>query len=148
MFKYVYEVAPIDFMDGTMLIENYIDSIISDLSWYKDLLLDDIPVNEDVDEIGVNFYDNPFESLSFMGSEHVFCKLTKIGKDVENICKYFNGKNIRISKKGIRIFSVPTDGECTVSYMVKISNNGTTYIFSDLYFPFLNKRDNNIERFD
>lgn len=30
MFKYVYEVAPIDFTDGTMLIENYIDNIISD----------------------------------------------------------------------------------------------------------------------
>ena len=36
MFKYVYEVAPIDFMEGTISIENYIDSIISDLSWYKE----------------------------------------------------------------------------------------------------------------
>lgn len=148
MFKYVYEIAPIDFTDGTMLIGNYIDSIISNLSWYKELLLEDTPVDEDVaDEIGVNLYDNPFET-SFMGGEHVFCKLKKIGKDVENICKYFNEKKITISKKGIRIFSVPTDGECTISYMVKISNNGTTYIFSDLYFPFLNKRDNNIEKFD
>lgn len=147
MFKYVYEVASIDFTDGTMLIENYIDNIISDLSWYKDLLLEDIPVNEDVDEIGVNFYDNPFET-SFMGGDHVFCKLKKIGKDIEDICEYFNVKKTRISKKAIRIFSVPTDEECTVSYMVKISNNGTTYIFSDLYFPFLNKRDNNIEKFD
>lgn len=147
MFRYVYEVAPIDFFDGTISIGKYIDSIISDLSWYKDLLLEDIPVNEDVDEIGVNFYDNPFET-SFMGGEHVFCKLKKIGKDIEDICEYFNVKKIRISKKGIRIFSVPTDGECTVSYMVKISNNGTTYIFSDLYFPFLNKRDSNIEKFD
>lgn len=147
MFRYVYEVAPIDFFDGTISIGKYIDSIISDLSWYKDLLLEDMPVNEDVDEIGVNFYDNPFET-SFMGGEHVFCKLKKIGKDIEDICEYFNVKKIRISKKGIRIFSVPTDGECTVSYMVKISNNGTTYIFSDLYFPFLNKRDSNIEKFD
>lgn len=149
MFKYVYEVAPVDFTDGTMLIENYIDSVISDLSWYKDLLLEDISVDENVsDETDMNLYDNPFETSSFMGGEHVFCKLKKIGKDVENICKYFNAKKIKISKKEIRIFSVPTDGECTVSYMVKISNNGTTYIFSDLYFPFLNKRDNNIEKFD
>ncbi len=36
MFKYVYEVAPIDFTEGTISIENYIDSIISDLSWYKE----------------------------------------------------------------------------------------------------------------
>lgn len=148
MFKYVYEVAPIDFTDGTMLIENYIDSIISDLSWYKDLLLDDIPVDEDVsDEIGVNLYDNPFET-SFMGGEHVFCKLKKIGKDIENICKYFNEKKIRISKKGIRIFSVPTDVECTISYMIKTNDHGITYIFSDLYFPFLNKKYNNVEKFD
>lgn len=46
MFKYVYEIAPIDFMDGTMLIRNYIDSIISDLSWYRDLMLEDSIVDE------------------------------------------------------------------------------------------------------
>ena len=40
MFRYVYEIAPIDFFDGTMLIEKYIDSVISELSWYRDLLLD------------------------------------------------------------------------------------------------------------
>ena len=42
MFKYVYEVAPIDFTEGTISIENYIDSIISDLSWYKEDLLENV----------------------------------------------------------------------------------------------------------
>ena len=55
MFKYVYEVAPIDFMDGTIPIENYIDSIISELSLYKDDLLHDVNVDNDVeDNIGIN----------------------------------------------------------------------------------------------
>ena len=57
MFKYVYEVAPIDFTEGTISIENYIDSIISDLSWYKEDLLHDVNVDEDAeDDIGVNLY--------------------------------------------------------------------------------------------
>ena len=75
MFKYVYEVAPIDFMDGTISIENYIDSIISDLSWYKEDLLHDVNVDEDVeDDIGVNLCMSPFEE-EHMGSEHVFYRL-------------------------------------------------------------------------
>ena len=45
MFKYVYEVAPIDFTDGTILIGNYIDSIIADLSWYKEDLLQNVNVD-------------------------------------------------------------------------------------------------------
>ena len=31
MFRYVYEVAPIDFFDGTISIGKYIDSIIYEL---------------------------------------------------------------------------------------------------------------------
>ena len=148
MFKYVYEIAPIDFMDGTMLIRNYIDSIISDLSWYRDLMLEDSIVDEKfVNNFDVNSYSNTFET-SFMGGEHVFCKLNKIGKDIEDICMYFNKKKLKICKEHIRIFSVPTDGECTVSYMVKTNKNGITYIFSDLYFPFLNRKDNNLQKFD
>jgi len=46
----------------------------------------------------------------------------------------------------IRVFSVPVDGECEVSYFAKAANNGTTYIFSDLYFPFLNKSGTYIEK--
>ena len=61
MFKYVYEIAPIDFMDGTMLIRNYIDSIISDLSWYRDLMLEDSIVDEKfVNNFDVNSYSNTF----------------------------------------------------------------------------------------
>lgn len=148
MFKYVYEVAPIDFTEGTISIENYIDSIISDLSWYKGDLLHDVNVDEDAeDDIGVNLCMSPFEE-EHMGSEHVFYRLKKIGRDVENICKYFNKKKLKINKKYIRIFSVPTETECTISYMIKTNDHGITYIFSDLYFPFLNRRENNIEKFD
>ena len=142
MFKYVYEVAPIDFMEGTISIENYIDSIISDLSWYKEDLLHDVNVDDDAENIGVNLCMSPFEE------EHIFYRLKKIGRDVENICKYFNKKELKINKKYIRIFSVPTETECTISYMIKTNDHGITYIFSDLYFPFLNKKDNNIEKFD
>ena len=55
-------------------------------------------------------------------------------------------KKEKINKERIRVFSVPTDGECTVSYLVKIDNNETTYIFSDVYFPFLDS-GNNVEKF-
>ena len=140
MFKYVYEVAPIDFTDGTILIGNYIDSIIADLSWYKEDLLQNVNVDEDAeDDIGVNLCMSPFEE-EHMGGEHVFYRLKKIGRDVENICKYFN-KKLKINKEHIRIFSVPTETECTISYMIKTNDHGITYIFSDLYFPFLNKRE-------
>lgn len=62
MFKYVYEVAPIDFMDGTISIENYIDSIISDLSLYKDDLLHDNNADDDAeDNIGINPCLSPLE---------------------------------------------------------------------------------------
>lgn len=136
------------FFDGTMLIGEYIDSIISDLAWYKELLLEDVPISgEFTDDIGINSYDNTFDD-SFMGGEHVFNKLKKIGEDIENICEYFNKKKINISKKKIRVFSVPNDGMCEISYLVKISNNGTTYVFSDMYFSFLNKRDYEIEKFN
>lgn len=86
-----------------------------------------------------------FEDTS-MGSEHVFCKLMRIGKEIKYICEYFNNKKEKINKERIRVFSVPTDGKCTVSYIVKIDNNGTTYIFSNLYFPFLDD-GNNMEKF-
>ena len=135
MFKYVYEVAPIDFMDGTIPIENYVDSIISDLSLYKDDLLENV-----YDDDGNNICMNAFDDNCYMVSEHAFCKLQKIGKDVENICEYFNKKKMKINRKSIRIFSSPTETYCTVSQWV--------YIFSDLYFPFLNKKDNNVEKFD
>ena len=139
MFKYVYKVAPIDFMDGTISIENYIDSIMSKLSWYKKDLHDDEENN-----LCMNHFDNN----SLLDSEHVFCKLQKVGRDIENICEYFNKKKMKINRKSIRIFSSPTETYCTVSYMIQTNDNGITYIFSDLYFPFLNKTDNNIEKFD
>lgn len=145
MFKYVYEIAPIDFFDGTLSIEKYIDSIISELSWYKDLLLD-IPQWHEEDNMNINCCNNMFEDR-FMGDKHVFYKLKRIGRDIKSICDYFNKKKEMINKKNIKVFSVPIDGECTVSYMVKISNNGTTYIFSDVYFSFLDD-GNNIEQFD
>lgn len=142
MFKYVYEVAPIDFADGTISIENYIDSIISELSWYKKDLLDNV-----YDDEGANLCINPFDN-THADNEHVFNKLKKVGKDIENICEYFNKKKMKINRKGINIFSVPTDVYCTVSYMIQTDNNGITYIFSDLYFPFLDRKDNNIEKFN
>ncbi len=111
-------------------------------------LLHDVNVDEDAeDDIGVNLCMSPFEE-EHMGSEHVFYRLKKIGRDVENICKYFNKKKLKINRKYIRIFSVPTETECTISYMIKTNDHGITYIFSDLYFPFLNRRENNIEKFD
>lgn len=140
MFKYVYEVAPIDFMDGTILIGNYIDSIISELSWYKEDLIENV-----YDDEGTNLCINPFDN-TYADNQHVFNKLKKVGKDIENICEYFNEK--KINRKNIRIFSSPTEAYCTVSYMIQTNDNGITYIFSDLYFPFLNKKDNNIEKFD
>lgn len=143
MFKYVYEVAPIDFMDGTISIENYIDDIISSLSWYKKDLLENV-----YDDEGNNLCINPFDYNSFLESEHVFCKLHKVGRDIKNICEYFNKKKMKINRKSIRVFSSPTETHCTISYMIQTNDNGITYIFSDLYFPFLNKRDNNIEKFD
>lgn len=144
MFRYVYEIAPIDFFDGTILIRKYIEDIISELSWYKDLLLD-VPDWYEEDHMDINFCNNMFEDTS-MGSEHVFCKLMRIGKEIKYICEYFNNKKEKINKERIKVFSVPTDGECTVSYIVKIDNNGTTYIFSNLYFPFLDD-GNNMEKF-
>lgn len=143
MFRYVYEIAPIDFFDGTISIGKYIDSIISELSWYRDLLLDE-PEWYEKDHMDMNFCNNMFEDAS-RGSEHVFNKLKRIGKEIKYICEYFNKQRIKIDKKKIRVFSVPTDGECTVSYIVKIDNNGTTYIFSNLYFPFLDD-GNNVEK--
>lgn len=142
MFKYVYEVASIDFMDGTILIGNYIDSIISELSWYKEDLIENV-----YDDEGTNLCINPFDN-TYADNQHVFNKLKKVGKDIENICEYFNEKKIKINRKNIRIFSSPTEAYCTVSYMIQTNDNGITYIFSDLYFPFLNKKDNNIEKFD
>lgn len=143
MFKYVYEVTPIDFMDGTISIENYIDSIISDLSWYKEDLLENV-----YDDEGNNLCMNHFDNNSLLDSEHVFCKLQKVGRDVENICGYFNKKKIKINRKNIRIFSSPTETYCTVSYMIQTNDNGITYIFSDLYFPFLSRKESNIEKFN
>ncbi len=93
MFKYVYEVAPIDFMEGTISIENYIDSIISDLSWYKEDLL------ENVYDDGNNLCMNHFDDNFFLDSEHAFCRLQKVGRDVENICEYFNQKKMGIDRK-------------------------------------------------
>lgn len=123
MFKYVYEVAPIDFMEGTILIENYIDSIISDLSWYKEDLLRDVNVDDDAkDNIGVNLCMSPFEE-DHMGSEHLFYGLKKIGRNIENICKYFNKKKLKINKKYIRIFSIPTETICTISYIIEQRRN-------------------------
>ena len=142
MFKYVYEVAPVDFTDGTISIENYIDGIISSFSWYKKDLLENV-----YDDEGNNLCMNHFDNSSSMGGEHVFCKLKKIGGDIENICEYFNKKKMRINRKNIRIFSSPTETYCTVSYMIQTNDNGITYIFSDLYFPFLNKKDNNVEKY-
>ena len=78
MFKYVYEVAPIDFMDGTISIENYIDDIISSLSWYEKDLLENV-----YDDEGNNLCINPFDYNSFLESEHVFCKLHKVGRDIK-----------------------------------------------------------------
>lgn len=148
MFKYVYEVSPIDFKDGTIPIEKYIDNIISALTWYKDDLLEDVNVaKEDEDDIGINICMSPFED-SFMGGEHVFCKLKKIGQDIENIYAYFNQKKMKIEKKSIRIFASPTETYCAISYIIQTDNNGITYVFSDLYFPFLNRKDNNIEKFE
>ena len=143
MFKYVYEVAPIDFMDGTIPIENYVDSIISDLSLYKDDLLENV-----YDDDGNNICMNAFDDNCYMVSEHAFCKLQKVGRDIENICEYFNRKKMKINRKQIRIFSSPTETYCTVSYMIQTNDNGITYIFSDLYFPFLNKKDNSVEKFE
>lgn len=143
MFRYVYEIAPIDFFDGTMSIRRYIDSIISEISEYKDLLLD-VPNWYEEDHMDMNFCNNMFGDTS-MGSEHAFSKLKRIGRDIKNICEYFNKKKEKINKERIRVFSVPTDGECMVSYIVKTNNNGTTYIFSDVYFPFLDN-GNNIEK--
>ena len=144
MFRYVYEIAPIDYFDGTILIGNYIDSVISDLSWYKDLLLE-VPDWYEEDNVDMNFCNNMFEDVP-MNSQHAFCKLKRIGKEIKCICEYFNKQQIKIDKKRIRVFSVPTDGECIVSYIVKIDNNGTTYIFSNVHFSFLDS-GNNIEKF-
>ena len=80
MFKYVYKVAPIDFMDGTIAIENYIDSIMSKLSWYKKDLLENVYDDEEN-----NLCMNHFDNNSLLDSEHVFCKLQKVGRDIENI---------------------------------------------------------------
>lgn len=143
MFRYVYEVAPIDFFDGTISIGKYIDSIISELSWYKDLLLD-VPEWYEEDHMDINFCNNMFEDTP-MDGKHAFYRLKRIGKEIKCICEYFNIKKEKIDKKRIRVFSVPTDGECTVSYMVKTNNNGTTYIFSNVYFPFLDS-GNNVEK--
>lgn len=145
MFKHVYEIAPIDYFDGTMLIGDYINDVLSDLTQYKDLLLD-VPEWYEEDHMDMNFCNNMFDDAC-MDNQHTFCKLMRIGKEVEYICEYFNKKKEKIDKKRIRVFAVPTEGECTVSYIVKISNNGTTYIFSNVYFSFLNTH-NNVERFD
>ena len=142
MFRYVYEIAPIDFFDGTMLIGDYIDNVMSELTRYKDLLLD-VPEWYEEDHMDINFCNNMFEDTS-MDSQHAFCKLMRIGKEIKYICKYFNKKKEKINKERIRVFSVPTDGECLVSYIVKTDNNGTTYIFSNVYFSFLDNK-NNIE---
>jgi len=110
--------------------------------------LQNVNVDKDVeDDLGVNLCMSPFEE-DHMGSEHVFYRLKKIGRDVENTCNYFNKKKLKIYKEHIRIFSVPTETECTISYMIKTNDHGITYIFSDLYFPFLNKKGNKIEKFD
>lgn len=140
MFRYVYEVEPIDFFDGTMSIVKYIDSVISELSWYRDLLLDGSYEESHKD---INYCINMFENIP-MDSQHAFSKLKRIAKEVEYICEYFNRQQIKIDKKRIRVFSVPTNGECLVSYIVKTDNNGTTYIFSNVYFSFLDNK-NNIE---
>lgn len=44
---------------------------------------------------------------------NVFNKLKKVGKDIENICGYFNKMKMKINRKGINIFSVPTEVYCT-----------------------------------
>lgn len=75
MFKYVYEVAPIDFMDGTISIENYIDSIISELSLYKDDLLENV-----YDYDGNNICMNAFDDNCYMVSEHAFVNYRKLAK--------------------------------------------------------------------
>ena len=78
MFRYVYEVAPIDFFDGTISIGKYIDSIISELSWYKDLLLD-VPEWYEEDHMDINFCNNMFEDTPMVG-KHEFYILKRIGK--------------------------------------------------------------------
>ena len=107
MFRYVYEIAPIDYFDGTMLIGDYIDGTISDLSQYKDKLLN-VPEWHEKDNGNINFCNNIFGNV-YMGDEHVFNRLKRIGKEIEYICGYFNKKNIRIEKKRIRVFSVPNE---------------------------------------
>lgn len=102
MYRYVYEIAPIDFFDGTMLIERYIDSIISELSWYKDLLLD-VPKWDEESHMDINLCNNMFEDIP-MDGQHAFYRLKRIGKEIKYICEYFNIKKEKIDKKRIRVF--------------------------------------------
>lgn len=139
MFKYVYEISPVDFMDGTLPVENYIDMLLEELNSCKDCLLETDDFTTD------NNCTNLFDTKN-SGADHPIYRLQKVSKSVEEICGYLDQKGIKIIKKNIRIFSVPNDGMCEVSYMVKTKNNGITYVFSDMYFPFLNKKDNQIKK--
>ena len=126
MFKYVYQISPIDFMDGTITVEEYMDRLVNEIKTYCYTILED----------GVNMFE-----MKGSGSDHVFFRLERVGRAVEFICNYFreHGEEFQITNNtavAIRVFSVPVDGECKVSYFAKAVNNGTAYVFSDLYFPF------------
>lgn len=136
MFKYVYKISPIDFMDGTITVREYMNSLIEEINTYCNTVLQD----------GVNVLETKHS-----GSEHVFHRLEKVGNAIAFICNYFRkcGEEFQSTNNmamAIRVFSVPVDGECEISYFAKSANNGTTYVFSDLYFPFLNRNSAYIEK--
>lgn len=136
MFKYVYEISPIDFMGGTITVREYMNSLTKEIESCCDSILDD----------GVNLLETKNS-----GSDHIFIRLEKAGQAVEYICNFFeeHGEEFMDDTPGlIRVFSVPVDCECKVSYFAKAVNNGTTYVFSDLYFPFLNRNSTNIKKYE
>ena len=97
MFKYVYQISPIDFMDGTITVREYMDSLVDEMKAYCDTVLED----------GINMFETKGS-----GSDHIFSRLKKAGRAVEFIRNYFrnHGEEFQATNHAswtIRVFSIP-----------------------------------------